>query len=402
MLHSFAFSNFRAFREPAEVSFCLTPAEPVNGWAVQAPSGQRLTTALAVIGPNASGKTTLLQPLSFLAWFIAHSFSMPPEAELDITPHFGLEDEPSEFEIVADGNVPGSLYRYRLSTNSQRVLSESLEKQDTLRSKWRPIFDRNDTGHAYKITQSEEFGLAPEQAANVRPNVSLVSWARQYGVRMGEQVMRWITMANVDPRGLIPNHHAASLTYSAQHFVRNPSQQTRMRDLMKQMDLGLSDIDIREVVRVASSGSNVVDQKSEWVPYGLHRDGKRTFELPFHSESSGTQAAFNLLASLLQVIERGGLMIYDEFDSSLHPHLIEPLLTLFASPESNPKGAQIIFTTHATETVLRFLQKSQVVLVEKNGIESEAYRLDEMEGVRADENRAARYRAGAYGAIPRV
>ena len=75
-------------------------------------------------------------------------------------------------------------------------------------------------------------------------------------------------------------------------------------------------------------------------------------------------------------------MVYDELDNSLHPHLLEPLLRLFASGESNPKGAQIIFTTHAAETVLKFLQRAQVMLVEKEGIVSDAWRLDEVKAAK--------------------
>jgi uncharacterized protein len=101
------------------------------------------------------------------------------------------------------------------------------------------------------------------------------------------------------------------------------------------------------------------------------------------------------------VLENGGVIAYDELESDLHPHMLGPLLDLFANPETNPHRAQIIFTCHATE-VLRLLQKSQVMLVEKDGLESQAWRLDSMEGVRIDDNRAAKYLAGAYGAIPRL
>ena len=94
-------------------------------------------------------------------------------------------------------------------------------------------------------------------------------------------------------------------------------------------------------------------------------------------------------------------MAYDELDSDLHPHLLEPLLELFSNPDTNPHRAQILFTCHMTE-VLRFLQKSQVMLVEKDGLTSHAWRLDTVEGVRSDENRVAKYLAGAYGAVPRL
>ena len=123
--------------------------------------------------------------------------------------------------------------------------------------------------------------------------------------------------------------------------------------------------------------------------------------LPFAYESSGTKAAFNLLAHFLTVLENGGVIAFDELESDLHPHMLEPLLDLFSNEETNPKNAQIIFTCHSVE-VLRLMQKSQTILVEKDGLQSHAWRLDSMEGVRADDNRVAKYLAGAYGAVPRL
>jgi hypothetical protein len=47
------------------------------------------------------------------------------------------------------------------------------------------------------------------------------------------------------------------------------------------------------------------------------------------------------------------------------------------------------------------LKKGQIMLVEKNErCRSEAWRLSDMEGVRADDNFYAKYMAGTYGAVP--
>jgi len=122
--------------------------------------------------------------------------------------------------------------------------------------------------------------------------------------------------------------------------------------------------------------------------------------LPFALESSGTQGAFVLLSRLLPVLEFGGLAVIDEFENDLHPHMLEPILDLFANPSSNPLRAQLLFTCHAME-VLNLIHKSQVMLVEKNpDCESVASRMDAVEGIRADDNFYAKYMAGAYGAVP--
>ena len=49
-----------------------------------------------------------------------------------------------------------------------------------------------------------------------------------------------------------------------------------------------------------------------------------------------------------------------------------------------------------------YSDKYQIILTEKNekGV-SESWRLDEMIGVRADDNYYSKYIAGAYGAVPK-
>ena len=102
------------------------------------------------------------------------------------------------------------------------------------------------------------------------------------------------------------------------------------------------------------------------------------------------------------MLEYGGLAVIDELEADLHPHMLAPILDLFFNPRTNPKNAQIIFTCHAPE-ILNTLHKSQVLLVEKDDHHvSDAWRLDEVKGVRADDNLYAKYMAGAYDAVPQV
>jgi hypothetical protein len=179
MLHYYAFSNFRSFRERVEVPLTLADNASLQGWDRVSPSGQRLTTAMAVLGANASGKTSLVQPLAFLSWFVPRSFEAKPDADIPITPHFTGGDAPTTFEVIADADVPGKLWRYCLSVNRRQVLSESLEWRSG-RGRWHPVFERTlARGEKYEVKQAD-FGLDQSQAEAVRPNVSLISWAAQF------------------------------------------------------------------------------------------------------------------------------------------------------------------------------------------------------------------------------
>ena len=53
-----------------------------------------------------------------------------------------------------------------------------------------------------------------------------------------------------------------------------------------------------------------------------------------------------LSGPVLDAIAHGDVLLVDEIEASLHPALVTQLVKLFQSPESNPKGAQIIFNSH--------------------------------------------------------
>jgi uncharacterized protein len=396
MLHSYAFSNFRSFRNRVEVDLRLNDKDSVNGWAVHsAESGQRLTTAIAILGPNASGKTSLLHPLVFLGWFIRFSFNAPPDALLPIASHFTAPDLPSEFEVVADLWGKETILRYKLEATQKRVLRESLEAK-VRRGQWKMIFDRRHLADDKYAVFQEGFGLDAAQAVSVRPNVSLISWAAQFGVEFAKKLADFSLDSNLRAGGGLWRPADDLVT---QFYGRNDPMRKRMVDILARWDLGLNDVEIREFEIPSTSD----ESKKQWYAFGVHRDSSnnKMHRLPFGQESSGTKTAFSILALVLPILESGGVIVLDELDGSLHPHMIEPLLELFASSRENPNNAQIIFTCHSVE-VLRFLQKSQVVLVEKDGLTSEAWRLDSMDEVRSDENRVAKYLAGAYGAVPRL
>jgi glycerol kinase len=70
--------------------------------------------------------------------------------------------------------------------------------------------------------------------------------------------------------------------------------------------------------------------------------------------------------------------------------------------DKNPNNAQLLFTTH-NPWFLQDLTKTQIFITEKNNnAETEVTRLDEIAGVRNDENYFTKYLAGEYDGRPKI
>ena len=395
MIHRYAFANFQSYLEWTEVSWLLDGKVPQSVWARTSPTGERVSSVMSVVGANASGKTALLKPLLFLDWFVSQSFATDAQAPIPVHPHMSASDAPSEFEVEVD--FEGRLWRYTLRCTRERVLHESLyTKHDRMRYVF--VRDWNEDEQAYSVKQ-KDFGLLPAEAKKVRPNASLIATAAQYGVPLAQRIAASSGVrSNMYQYGRRQSD-AGQLVVAAAHFVQSDNQRSQLVSMLRRWDLGLKDVDIRQIENVMPDGS----KQSFWVPFGIHATASSTnFELPFMLESNGTQSLFVLLSRLLPALEGGGVAVIDELENDLHPHMLEPILELFASSKTNPHGAQLLFTCHAVE-VLNLLHKAQVMLVEKNEHnQSTAWRLDSVSGVRNDDNLYAKYMAGAYGAVPQL
>ncbi|MEN3113310.1 ATP-binding protein [Uliginosibacterium paludis] len=395
MLHSLRFSNFFSFADETEVSFVLDArANGTESSFASAATDRQLSKLLAVVGANGAGKTNVIKALDFLCWFVTKSFFMEPGHSLAVQPHVLETGSGSQFELEFEAQ--GKLYRYALALNRERVLAESLRLK-TSRT-FSTLFSREwDSAAGVEKIQQRGFGLPQKQAERVKPLASLISTAEQFGVETALAIVEALgrRQSNIDAIGRQAFQGAPDVISAAKFFADNEPHRARMAALLKQWDFGLNDVRL-ETLRSVRDGK----EEDVLVPFGIHSDGEREMKLPMFAESSGTQAAFVLLADLLPVLAEGGTVIFDELESDLHPLMLEPILNLFISPKTNPHNAQLIFTCHSVE-ILNLLRKGQIMLVEKNErCRSEAWRLSDMEGVRADDNFYAKYMAGAYGAVP--
>jgi len=405
MLHEFSLKNFSSFADEATVSFRVGQHAPDNTLFVDTPSGERISKMLTVIGPNASGKTNLLKGLTFLRWFMLSSFRILEPKDGIPVDAFAFTEKPSgKLSFSLTFELASGIYRYGIEIQENRVVNERLDRMTDKNFNY--LFKRewNTSTKTNEIKEQQLNFDIPVVKNLVRDNCSLLSVLRQTENKNLSDVFAYLDclLSNVNRFGRDPAHVSQInlVLNAAEYFYDHPELKAiAERLLTEKLDLGLSGIDIHK------KDIPSADQKKSttlFYPYGIHDIGGVKYRLPLIAESNGTQHTFVLLLLLLPILRSGGVAVIDEFEVNLHPQMISPILDLFLDVETNPKNAQLLFSTHSIE-VLRKLDKTQVLLVEKDdNCRSHVCRLDEIKGVRRDVDLYAKYMSGAFGAVPRI
>ena len=419
MLLAFRAENVRSFRGPVELSLLATPlAEDGVPRLVQwREDGRpiRVLPAAGVFGANGSGKSNLLRAMHDMHVHVVHSFrshargrGVPRRAfRLDPT-HEGV---PSRFEV--DLVLHGIRHEYGFVVDDDRVLEE-----------WAYRYPRGKAAMLFRRT-GDEVVLGERNRAKgravieiLRPDSLLLSAAAAANHPDLLPLWEWFTGNLLLTEAANRPHRWA---YTAGLLGEERSRQ-RVLALLQAADLGITDARVREldpktaeqirkVQRILQGREEEGDGKeqelAEVEPLVIlsHRGAAGDVEFDPGEESLGTMVWLGLSGPVLDAIEHGDVLLVDEIEASLHPALVTQLVKLFQSPESNPKGAQIIFNSHEASLLGdsrgdRVLGRDQVWFTEKD--HDGATRLFPLADLspRTDEAIERRYRAGRYGATP--
>ncbi len=157
-------------------------------------------------------------------------------------------------------------------------------------------------------------------------------------------------------------------------------------DLNKSIHINKED----NLIRISEIKSFHKNDKGKEVSFGLYE------------ESVGTRIAFGLIGTMLKVLDKGGVLIIDELDRSLHTLVLKSLMRIFKDKEYNKNNAQLICVLHNTDILDDDIYKmSEFSFVNKN-LKRGSFikRLSDFEGIRNDMNFRDRYLNGLYSGIP--
>ena len=121
----------------------------------------------------------------------------------------------------------------------------------------------------------------------------------------------------------------------------------------------------------------------------------------FEEESTGVKKLFEIICPMLDILQKGKVLIFDEIETGWHEAVVYKIIEMFHElmPE---QFAQLIFTTHDTSLLDgRLFRRDQIWFTELTPERAtDLFSLAEIKNVRKEENLSKGYMSGKYGGIP--
>ena len=416
MLIEFSVTNYRSFLPTQSLTLTAntsTELQEENTFVSPVSNLPRLLRSAVVYGPNAAGKSNLVQAIAFMKSFVLSSAKESQEGEkIDATPFlFNRQGSrnPSEFEVLFIQD--GIRYQYGFAVNSERVTGEWLFAYPEGRAqKW---FERNYDPE----TQKDIWYFGPKFTGHrkvwqeaTRSNALFLSTAIQLNNEQLKPAFNWfdrklrviIQGENISPGFSTDECEKEEKKPKILKFV-NAADPSIADIFLEKKDFSMEDLpadipqSIKEEIAKDLKGKKLTELFFKHSSSATGED----VALNFDEESAGTRKLFAMAGPWLDVLDNGFVLFVDELDTSLHPLLVRFLLNLLHNPETNRHNAQLVFTTHDT-TVLdqTFMRRDQVWFVEKDA--ENATRLYPLSDYKPRKGEALQkgYLYGRYGALP--
>ena len=422
MIKYFAVENYKSIKNKAILEFDSNLAEdyPYPASAV-----------IGFAGANASGKTTILQAISFVFWFMQESFSEIKEDQaIPVRPFATMLDSPSKFHLIftqksSENNYID--YEYLLTVNQEKVLREEVYYYPNNSQEQELIYKRED--------QQVEFGkniyILDEDVISALPiKSSIISFLTQFpSQKMAKELQNYHCLANVSPKGFQEFEFSPSTIIN---LIEKSKFESSVIEILKVADIGIEEVDVKPIPKIDTKEliSEIFNIPSDEIQSELliqfirksmdnswllgtnmlsevkfkHKIDNALVEFSDIYESAGTLKLLALLERIQFAFNHGDLLIIDEIELRLHQNLTAYLIGLFENPHQNIEGGQILFSFHNT-ALMEILQPNQLWFTEKNDQgQTEIFSAADFTDIKDIQQRNLEelYRIGRFGAKPRA
>lgn len=414
MLIDFKTSNSLSFKDIATLSMVATSDKTLDESNTFKKDGAKFLKSAVIYGANGSGKTNFTNAFAQMrALILGHESLTDFSFKLDKV----CQTKPSFFEVVFyySDNLR---YRYGFESNEDSVVSEWLFSSKSSRETC--LFTRENK----EVTLGRSFSEGKKFKSEVKKADLFLSLVAHEEGKIASEVRSWFKSVNI--RSGLESSHINTL-----HKIQKGGEDDKIKvlDILHSFDIQMEDFIIREREPAQFNFSDDPKLAEEYKEFAIamekfissqkfgptydvfivrraYDDGKDIGPIELgllKDESDGTQKLFELAGYIVDVLDKGGVLIIDELESKLHPLVTRELVKIFNSNEKNPLNAQLIFTTHDTNLLKGgHFRRDQIWFTEKDKYgASHLYSLAEYkEKPRKDASLEKDYVKGRFGAIP--
>ena len=339
MLCQFTFKNHRSYRDETVLSLQATPMKEFERSLIECEDGQRFLPVAVVYGPNAGGKSNLIEAFKHVNYTVTRPIYVlgrgvgGPEMESTLVPLSAgfvfdgtSSSDPSEYELYYRSD--GYEFRYALSIKKGEILYEGLWRRKLGASRAATLFEREGSEVALGVLLRKE-GV-PTDFNPLLPYFSFLYMNCDLPV-VADAASWFLTTAIIDFN-----------SFSHERILEkqlDEEDSPKIARFLKAVDVHVEGFRVEED---PVCGRRVLVK---------HVVNGKEYELRLCEESSGTQKLMGLATIVFNALEEGSALVVDELDAKLHPKLLRYLVLLFKDPEVNKKGAQLIFTSQDISTM---------------------------------------------------
>lgn len=423
MLLEFRTKNYKSFKD--ELVFSMIPAQKQKGLdysilkeKIGKTTYKSLSSAV-IYGANASGKTNIIGAMDtfkniILRGNINNTQNNSPNTaakSLELIPNNELTSpEPVSFYIKFIEK--DMLIEYALSIDLGIFLDNEYErkiKEEYLKINDKPIFERKDKlaiepkkwDKSIKKYLVNEFTDDDENIIAIAKNnlnskelFLMNSFKAIFSAKIVDIITEWLNDKFIVVYRANSINVAPTLTDSEKERIYINQNINKVASLFGCNLNELGYISDRE------------NKKSKLCSVLKNRDNK--IPIPAENfESYGTIRFINLFQLIAYAFLKGGTLIVDEFDASIHPRALMSIINIFHNDEINKNHAQLIFNTHNPIFLnSNLFRRDEIKFVERDEDThySTHYSLSDFKtagkgGVRNNEDYMKNYFIDRYGAI---
>lgn len=416
MLSRIAIENFRSIKNRVEFSFEATTFKEHYNNLVEVHNKKLLKTSV-IYGPNASGKSNILMAFSAIDFLVLRSAKFEPKEEIGPYEPYLLDrstkDQPVKFEL--DFYIDDILYTLFLEFKKNTITREEL----VFRPKRQPsvIYSRI---FGNPIAFGEHYkGDRKSIEKKLLPNQLFLSKAVLDNVEVLIPVFNFFK-EKLASYPFFEDFHESRIQQLYARRLADPEDiefNEKFNRIICAFDTGISRvkseiIDWKKVNLPQDIPESVIERLKDDHMYkikavhNVYENDKIVGETEFDKdqESRGTQSLFMLAGIILDAFEDSTILVVDEFEKNLHPHITKSLIKLFHNPSVNEKNAQLIFATHdLSQLDSDIFRRDQIWFTEKNERgETDLFSMADISGVRPNVPYDKWYDSGKFGATPIV